>query len=358
MLILYFKNGLRKCINLYSTEKLSSGNYRVRILDYVDYNNKRHYKSFTGATPDEAIAKANEYDKTNDKQKKTKPYNELLLCEAYERYISSKSAILSPSTIAGYKRYSVNYLQSIMRYKLKNLSQELIQIAINELSISHSPKTVRNCFSLLSSVLKTYMPNLKLNVSLPRKITPEYVIPTTEEIRTLLNNSNELIKVPILLAAFGSLRRSEVCALTPPDVFENGINVNKAAVYNNEGKIIIKAPKTRAGRRFVPMSKEMISEVKEWKYFNCSPSTIDSNFNKLVKQCAVPKFSFHKLRHYFASELHARGVPDKEIARIGGWETMDTLHNIYQHSMRDKQKEFDIKVTNIFQSNYCPSEGQ
>lgn len=78
---------------------------------------------------------------------------------------------------------------------------------------------------------------------------------------------------------------------------------------------------------------------------------IDSSFNKLVKNSNVPKFSFHKLRHYFASELHAQGLPDKEIARIGGWETLDTLHNIYQHSMRDKQKEFDDKVVKIFSDN-------
>ena len=99
------------------------------------------------------------------------------------------------------------------------------------------------------------------------------------------------------------------------------------------------------------MSDEMINEIKKWKYFGCKLSSIDSAFTKLVKKCDVPKFSFHKLRHYFASELHAQGLPDKEIARIGGWETLDTLHNIYQHSMRDKRKEFDNKVISIFSNN-------
>ena len=159
------------------------------------------------------------------------------------------------------------------------------------------------------------------------------------------------IRVPILLAAFGSLRRSEVCALTINDISDSGIIVNKAAVYGENQKIIIKAPKTKAGRRFVPLSKDIINELRQWKYFRCSPASIDSAFSKLVKKCNVPKFSFHKLRHYFASELHAQGLPDKEIARIGGWETLDTLHNIYQHSLRDKQKEFDNKVVDIFSKN-------
>lgn len=99
------------------------------------------------------------------------------------------------------------------------------------------------------------------------------------------------------------------------------------------------------------MSTQMLEEIKNWKHFNCTPAMIDSSFNKLVKNSNVPKFSFHKLRHYFASELHAQGLPDKEIARIGGWETLDTLHNFYQHSMRDKQKEFDDKVVKIFSDN-------
>lgn len=339
---------------MYSAHKLPSGNYRVRVLDYIDENRKRHFRSFTAATEKEAEYKAMEFDIKNQNNKnriKNIPYSDLKLEQAYQRYIDSKSAILSPSTVVGYRRYMKNHFKSIMRIKLKDLNQEIIQIAVNEMALSHSPKSVRNSYGLLSSVLSTYFPSLKLNIRLPQKITPEYVIPTTADINIILNAANDFIRVPILLAAFGSLRRSEVCALTADDILDDGITVNKAAVYNENGEIVIKSPKTKAGRRFVPMSKEMISEIKDWKYFGCKLSSIDSAFNKLVKKCDVPKFSFHKLRHYFASELHAQGLPDKEIARIGGWETLDTLHNIYQHSMRDKRKEFDNKVISIFSNN-------
>lgn len=336
---------------MYSAHKLPSGNYRVRVLNYVDINNKRHFKSFTAPTPQEAEDKAKEFEINNEKKTNNNPYSELTLKEAYQRYINCKSSILSPSTIVGYKRYLKNYFQDIMPLPLKCLNQEIIQIAVNEMSANHSPKLVRNAYGLLSSVLSMYYPSLKPNIRLPQKISPEYVIPTTADINTLLKNANDFIRIPIMLAAFGSLRRSEVCALTRKDVTDEGVIVNKAAVYDENHNVVIKSPKTKAGRRFVPMSTQMLEEIKNWKHFNCTPAMIDSSFNKLVKNSNVPKFSFHKLRHYFASELHAQGLPDKEIARIGGWETLDTLHSFYQHSMRDKQKEFDDKVVKIFSDN-------
>lgn len=238
-----------------------------------------------------------------------------------------------------------------MNYRLKDLTQEVIQIAVNEMSAAHAPKTVRNAYGLLTAVLSTYYPSLNLKTRLPKKIVPEYIIPTTYDINKLLSNANDFIKTPIILAAFGSLRRSEVCALTPNDILDTGIFVNKAAVYGENQKIIITPPKTRAGRRIIPMSPDLLEEISNWKYFGCTPASIDYAFNKLVNKCDVPKFSFHKLRHYFASELHSQGLPDKEIARIGGWETMETLHNIYEHSLRDKRNEFDYRVINIFANN-------
>ena len=70
------------------------------------------------------------------------------------------------------------------------------------------------------------------------------------------------------------------------------------------------------------------------------------------KKADIPLFSFHKLRHYFASELHARGIPDKYIAEVGGWETVEMLQRIYQHTLRDKQEEISQKIVNVFDSNF------
>lgn len=334
-------------------KKLPSGNFRARAYDYTDNKGIRHYKSFTAESKKQAEYLATEYEINHSHS--VSSYEDLTLEEAYQRYIDSKSSVLSPSTINGYKKCKRNDFKMLMPMRLHKITPQIIQTAVNEMSANYAPKSVRNSYGLLSAVMRTYCPNINMSIRLPQKVTPEYNIPTTEDINKLLSEADELIRVPILLASSGSLRRSEICALTPEDISDTGIMINKAAVYDENNNIIIKPPKTSAGRRFVPLSKKIISEVRAWNYFGCTPTRLSNAFCSLIDKCDVPHFSFHKLRHYFASELHYKGVPDKEIARIGGWETLDVLHNIYQHTLRNHQKEFDEKITDIFSDNFSES---
>ena len=331
-------------------KKLKSGNYRVLVPDYKDENGKWHYKSFTAQTKKEAEYMAMEF--THDRENRELTYTNMTLAQAYRRYIDSKSSVLAPSTIDGYEKNLRNDFKSLMPMKLSVITQEHIQVAVNEMSATYSPKSVRNSHGLLSAVLGAYKPQLTLTTRLPQKVEPKYTIPTTAEINTLLDNANDFIRVPILLASSGSLRRSEICALTPDDITDIGITVNKAAVYDKDNNIVIKPPKTKAGNRFVPLPPHIIKEVREWKYFGCTPTKLSNAFNKLVDTNDIPHISFHKLRHYFASELHAMGIPDKHIAQIGGWKSVSVLQNIYQHTLRDKQEEMNNKIINIFESNF------
>lgn len=330
-------------------KKLKSGNWRVLVYEFTDENKKRHYKSITAPTKKEAEYMAAEYALN---RKKNSSYEDLTLKEAYDRYISSKSAVLSPSTIAGYERSKKNHFQKLMPMKLSKIDSKLIQIAVNEMAAKYSPKTVRNAHGLLHSVIKTYTSNFEFNTTLPQKIKPTYTIPTTEDINKLLEVADNKIRVPILLASQGGLRRSEICALTPDDFTDFGVNVNKALVCDKDGNKKIKTTKTVAGTRFVPLPAEIIQECKEWNGYGCYPHMLTNRFITVCKKADVPHFSFHKLRHYFASELHAQGIPDKYIAEIGGWETVEVLQQIYQHTLKDKQEEIRKKVVNIFSSNF------
>ncbi len=329
-------------------KKLKSGNWRVLVYEYTDENNKRHYKSITAPTKKEAEYMAADYSLN----RKDSSYEDLTLLQAYERYISSKSSVLSPSTIAGYERSKRNHFQALMPMKLSKITSKLIQTAVNELSADHSPKTVRNAHGLLHSVITAYRPNFQFNTTLPQRIKPDYIIPTTEEINKLLALANDTIRLPVLLASNGGLRRSEISALTPEDFTDLGVTINKAAVLDKDRNVIIKTTKTIAGTRFVPLPKYIITEAKKWKYFGLPPTMIDNRFISLVKKAEIPHTTFHKLRHYFASELHAQGIPDQYIAKIGGWESVDVLHNIYQHTLRDKQQPMEEKIINIFNTNF------
>lgn len=274
------------------------------------------------------------------------------LSEVYRDYIELKSSILSPSTIRGYLAYMRNSFQELMPLNIYSLNNITIQKAVNRYAINHSPKTVRNAYGLLHSILQVYYPEFEPKITLPPKIKPQYVLPTTDTINTLLFFADDRIKFPILLAAQGGLRRSEIAALQLSDFNDFGVNINKAVVYNSDLELVIKTTKTISGTRFVPLSPSLIKMARNYKYFGINPNSISNSFHKLVLKTGVPAFNFHMLRHYFASELHAHNIPDKYIATIGGWSSTSVLQNIYQHTLKDKQSEYEKQITDIFFQNF------
>ena len=84
-----------------TAKKLPSGAYRCLIFIGKDANGKRQYKSFTAGTKKEAEYLASQYLIEADQKKKQK--SERLFCDELESYITGKEAVLSPSTIKGYK---------------------------------------------------------------------------------------------------------------------------------------------------------------------------------------------------------------------------------------------------------------
>lgn len=273
----------------------------------------------------------------------------ITLEEAYNLYISSKSAILSPSTIYNYEKYKRNYFQDIMNMPLYQINNYIIQNSVNEFCKDYSPKTVRNAFGLLHAVLFNYYPELNLTITLPQKIKPVYTIPVTSEIKTLIRFADERIKLPILLASQGGLRRSEISALKITDFTNKGVYINKAVVSDGNRNYIVKSTKTLAGTRFVPLTQSVIAEAKDYEYFGISPAQISKAYRKLfVKVDLEHYFSFHKLRHYFASQLHAKGLKDKYIAEIGGWSSVAIMQNIYEHTLRDELSRAEKEITEIF----------
>ena len=148
-----------------------------------------------------------------------------------------------------------------------------------------------------------------------------------------------------MLAAFGSLRRSEIAALTGDDIDGNYITVSKAMVLNNDNEWVIKSPKTYAGYRTIEMPEFVIAKLpKKGPVTTLSPNKITQRFAAALKKTGCPHFRFHDLRHYQASILHAMGVPDKYIIARGGWRTEATLKNIYQHTMDKKRQEVETQI--------------
>ncbi len=334
-------------------KKLPSGNWSVNQFIGME-NGKRRYKRFTAPTRREAEFLAAEYTA----KRKAPVSADMRLTEAYRKYIEVKSNTLSPTTVREYEHSAKRDFPELMPLRLSQLTQEAVQSAVSVMAATHSPKSVRNAHGLLSAVLRMYAPEIRLNTRLPQAKRSEIYVPTESEIEDLIRSidGTELGKA-VLLAAFGSMRRSEVCALTAADIEGNVVHVNKALVWCNDREWILKPPKSKAGYREITyppfVIRKLLPQEGTDRIVNLVPTTITNYFRKALANAGLPHFRFHDLRHYQASILHAMGIPDKYIMERGGWKTDSTLKNIYQHTMSDKRKQVENDICARFEQAHA-----
>ena len=146
-----------------------------------------------------------------------------------------------------------------------------------------------------------------------------------------------------LIIATG-MRRGECCALKWEDInyAERSIHVCRNAVKTTGDEIIVKAPKTKAGNRYVYFSAEMESLLREYEAF-CAAETERYDrpwrFKKILKANDLPTaLNVHSLRHTAASLFIASGTDVGTVAGLLGHSQPSTTLDIYTHAF-DKNKK-------------------
>ncbi len=334
-----------------TAKKLPSGAYRCLVFDGKDASGKRVYKSFTADTKKEAEFLASQYLTDKDSRKKKK--SDELFSDGVKRYITDKEAVLSPATIRGYRNIERMLLKDFPYFcamKKSDIEQEHIQNVINEISKTKSPKTVRNYHGLISAVMGK---ELILDTTMPQKIMPELYIPADEEIKALIKavEGTEL-EIPVLLGAFGMMRRGEICALNArKDIKGNTIHVHQSLVLGDDKKWHLKPPKTTSSDRYIEVPQFVIDKIKKAGHITTlNPHSLSIMFQRVLERNNLQHFRFHDLRHYSASIRHALGIPDAYIMADGGWSSDKVLKAVYRHAMSDRKKEMSNKANSHFES--------
>ncbi len=319
-------------------EKLPSGSYRVRKM----YKGKMYSVVFDGKpTQKEALLAIT--DRLKNVQEK---HTNRTFLDAGEQYIDSKRNILSPSTIKLYK-VTLNCLSDkFVSMNLYDVSVMDIQAEINRLAKDHSPKTVRNYHGFISAVMGTFMPEMKIYTTLPQKIKAEPYIPSDEDVKRVLEYSQGTeYEIPITLACYG-LRRSEICALTPDDLDGDVLHIDKAKVFGDNGWVE-KGTKTTSSTRDIIIPTHIADKIRERGYiYKGHPNTISEYLAATEDKLGIPRFTMHKLRHYFASKMSALNVPEADIMRMGGWESDHVMKSVYRHSMMEKDETAKREASN------------
>ena len=332
-------------------KKLKSGEWTARYIDHyeiIDGKKIPKLKSVKADTEASAIKKAKRLSGSG------KTTDSILISYAIDKYIEAKKNVLSPSTYRSYNSLKRNAFDDISSLTLSEVTGTTLQLWVSKYSETHKPKTVRNAYSLLESAIKMFDRTADTFVTFPQKDPPELYTPTDKDVKKLLKSiAGTDLEKAVILAALGTLRRSEICALTYDDISGNTITIRNGRVEKDGGGTIIKRPKNTQSIRVITLPEEAMKIIlrdceKGKPIVKMTPSAISNAFPKALKKAKLPRFRFHDLRAYSASVRHAIGIPDQYIMHDGGWKTDTTLKAIYRRTMADKNATFERKVNKHF----------
>lgn len=341
-----------------TAKKLPSGAWRIQIYVGKDENGKTIRESITADTKAEVMEKARlrELELSHGKYTDSET-RELTVGDAIDNYINYRDAVLSPKTIREYRNMRKNYCQELMPVRVRTLTENAVQKSINNLAKTHSPKTVKNFLGLLTPSIRAVDKSINFDINTPQSEKNEMQIPDNFLLERIMDEAaGTELYIPVLLGATCGLRRSEIAALDYTKDFDytkNTVTINKAVVRNSDGLWEVKKPKSAAGYRTVKVPEwviNVICEAAERGEHPCDADYITNGYKRICKQLGIKGIRFHDLRHYYASSLLALGVPDKYAMARMGHATPNMLKNVYQHRMRDKDKELDATIEAYFDS--------
>jgi integrase len=181
--------------------------------------------------------------------------------------------------------------------------------------------------------------------------------PSRAQMKLLLDSVNARWRPLLITAMFTGMRASELRGLPwfNVDLDQGVIHVRQRADrWNTIGK-----PKSRAGKRDIPLAPIVINTLREWK-LSCPASALDLVFpngvgkvaklqiwytqfwTPLQEQCGLPHYGFHALRHVSASLFIAYlDWTPKRVQEVMGHSSITLTYDTYGHLFKDKDADRD-----------------
>ena len=79
-----------------------------------------------------------------------------------------------------------------------------------------------------------------------------------------------------------------------------------------------------------------------------SSQTINKRYQRLLEKAGLPKSSFHKLRHTYASEGARLQIQQEILQEGGGWKTSHTMKRVYTHTFKQERLTAEKRLDDYY----------
>lgn len=378
--------------------KRKDGRWEARIISDYNSDGKAKYRSFYGKSYLEAKEKKNKYlgNKAVCQQDKNISYhndnsirNDMVkLDQVMHEWLCYKKDYVKESTFAHYVNLLEKHiLPELGDIRLAFLTPERVNTFLKEQLYCGrldgkgglSPKTVADIRSILILGLEYarqnhYSCSVDSKVFSPKPHKNVIKVLSQEEQRRLesfVYQHPEPVCLGILTALYSGIRIGELCALQWGDIYFDSriIQISKTMIRiqnidsdsEKKTRILISRPKTESSNRVIPLPSfiaDFLIELRQnsedflitgtEKYME--PRTYLCKYKKILKKAGLDSFTFHTLRHTFATRCVENGFDAKSLSEIlGHAEINTTLRNYVHPSIELKKKQMErLKVISVW----------
>lgn len=296
-----------------------------------------------------------------------------------EMWLNDTKPFVKESTYTRYHRIVNKYLFPFLKDQiLTKIDQRYINnfsdILLNEGGIKKelSPKTVIDILSVMKLIFKYGKehgyptPNLN-GIKAPKRLQEKVKILSERDrrkIEQLLFSSDDLTDLGIVFTLFTGIRIGELCGLRWGDIdFDSSVvdicrTVNRISNLDpfaeTKTKVIVSEPKTEAAIRSIPIPSFLLTYLYKLKSDNSyyilsgnskfvEPHQFYMRYKKQLERIDIGDYTFHALRHTFATRCMELGFDTKSLSEILGHSSITTTLSIYVHpTIQQKKRQMEM----------------
>ena len=298
------------------------------------------------------------------------------------QYLTAKRPFLKESSYAHYVELAENYIKPYVgKLKFEELDSDTAVKYVSQLKIRGrtsgkgglSDKTIRDVCSLLKSVYTLATENGKcpsdirfprFTISKPSRMKSQVLtLEHQKQLEAYLMANMCPENLGIMLCLYTGMRIGEICALKWSDVDLDSclINVNRTVlrIRNTQvrGKqpktvIVTGTPKTDSSQRAIPVPKAIGKLLKtegkqqstDYYVATCStrlmePRRYYEKYKQILRKCGITtNYTFHALRHTYATRCIENGIDPKVVSELLGHSSVTITLNRYVHPTMEMKK--------------------